>query len=172
MEGILVGKDENGNIIIEMPDGMKIPVPPQQLIPVSAGSSEAMSRIKTKVKSEPVASKGKKAQSDTATSKKSGSRKKADGNVIDLHIESVVKNYSRLRPEEYLDRQIMYFHRAAARLVSAGARELIVIHGEGSGVLKSSIVEAVRKKWPGSEVMDAPYHRFRFGATRIIIKGI
>jgi hypothetical protein len=171
IEGTLVGKDEYGNIIIETPDGMKIPVPPQQLIPVSADSSEAMSSIKTKMKPWPGGAKGKDATSDPVSPQKRRSQKKANGNVIDLHIESVVKNYSRLRPEEYLERQIRYFQREAARMVSTGARELIVIHGEGSGVLKSSIVEAVRKKWPGSEVMDAAYHRYRFGATRIILKG-
>jgi hypothetical protein len=170
MEGVVAGEDDFGNIIIETNDGMLIPVQSGELLSSSADSIETLSNTRPKLKSESGRSACKNKNLSSGSNRSSVYRKVSGVSIIDLHIESVDHGYEPLVRTDYLERQIQFFRREAARLKSNGITEFIVIHGEGSGKLKSVIIYIIKELWPLSEVMDAPFHRYRFGATRVIIK--
>ena len=89
---------------------------------------------------------------------------------VDLHIESLVKEYKNLSKEDILQHQLQAFEKALDNAIATGMEEIIFIHGVGSGTLKYEIQKHVSKHPHVAYYKDAQKSKFGYGATYIKIK--
>lgn len=92
----------------------------------------------------------------------------ADWLEIDLHIENLVVFPKRLSNAAIVQKQMVFFERYLKLAKQHRKRKYIIIHGVGTGVLKSEI-RARLKQFEGIEVNDADYARYGTGATEVYI---
>jgi len=86
--------------------------------------------------------------------------------IIDLHIEELIENSTKMSAGEKLNFQLNSFEQHLTNAFSNGYKKLIVIHGVGKGVLKENIIEKL-KVYSFAKHKDADYNRFGYGATEI-----
>ena len=87
---------------------------------------------------------------------------------VDLHLEALVDFPRRIQPAEALEMQKSAARKALSRCRSQHISRLVLIHGLGEGVLKSVLVDWLRKE-EGVEFYDASYARYGRGATEVRI---
>lgn len=92
-----------------------------------------------------------------------------DERIIDLHIEELEKDFSRMSNAQIISLQLKHFQYEMDKAILNHLRKITFIHGVGQGVLKSAIREEL-KKYSGIEVNDAPMEKFGYGATEIFFK--
>ncbi len=84
---------------------------------------------------------------------------------IDLHLGS---GYSG---RDAVERQLARFRGELESAVRRGDREIIFIHGVGSGKLREEIREILSDNYPSFIFQDAPFSRYGYGgATLVTIK--
>jgi dsDNA-specific endonuclease/ATPase MutS2 len=84
---------------------------------------------------------------------------------VDLHLGP------RQGGTEAIDRQLARFRGELNSAIRAGLREIVFIHGVGSGKLKEEIRGIIAKEYPSCSFSDAPFSRYGFGgATLVTIK--
>ena len=72
---------------------------------------------------------------------------------------------------EAIDRQLARFRGEMNSALRSGAREIVFIHGVGSGRLKEEIRSILAGEYPSCTFQDAPFSRYGFGgATLVTIK--
>ncbi|MDO5760210.1 MAG: DUF2027 domain-containing protein, partial [Bacteroidota bacterium] len=64
---------------------------------------------------------------------------------VDLHIEELTEEESRLQPFEKLNLQMNYFKKCLEEAIQRNFDKIIFIHGVGQGVLKKNIEEELNK---------------------------
>lgn len=89
--------------------------------------------------------------------------------TIDLHIEQLVKDHTKMNNAQIIAHQLKVFEYEMDLAIAEKLHKLIVIHGVGSGVLKNSIREAL-KKYDDISIEDASTLKFGYGATQINFK--
>ncbi len=90
--------------------------------------------------------------------------------VVDLHIEKLVADHSRMNNFEILTLQLKIFGRAVEQALAHHLSSLIVIHGIGEGRLRDEI-HLILKKMPSVERFVNEYNpRYGFGATEIFFR--
>lgn len=164
--GYCVEIKDDDTLIVETADGLMIPVK-NTLIVISEHDHDLS--VTT------VGSAGRKDRpKGRSGDKKSPGLKPTTGSspVVEIDLHTTLKSDVKAGPlpADILSIQIDRFSAALRRAVAENRRELVAIHGEGSGRLKSEIRRITRELYPRFEVMDAPYHKYGSGATRIIIK--
>ena len=65
--------------------------------------------------------------------------KKTSSIKIDLHIELLVKDFSKYSNEEIIKIQINYCEKQINKILKSNHREFLIVHGIGMGVLKKEI---------------------------------
>jgi len=88
---------------------------------------------------------------------------------VDLHVEELVNSHKHLSNGQILYIQMGRFEQALDNALAKNAKRLIVIHGIGTGKLKSEI-HARLKLMPHLKYYDASYSKYGFGATEILLK--
>lgn len=89
---------------------------------------------------------------------------------VDLHIESLVKEYKNFSKEDILQYQLQAFEKALDNAIATGMEEIIFIHGVGSGTLKYEIQKHLSKHPHVAYYKDAQKSKFGYGATYVKIK--
>lgn len=90
--------------------------------------------------------------------------------VIDLHIEELIKQPTKMTPKEILDYQLNHFqHEMENALENHGIRRLVAIHGVGNGQLRRAVIDCLRTKFPQCEFQDASFREYGYGATLIML---
>jgi hypothetical protein len=167
--GICKAVHADGTVSVETSDGLLIPVNSSDIIVSSPESMMVLDKISAKAEN-------KKRGRELKTGRKiaSGSHRSANpANVtaeVDLHLKMKSTGAGSPTPEDIIAIQISRFHLAMRKALKENKRELIVIHGEGSGRLKSEIMRIIAADYPDKRVMDAPYHKYGYGAAMIILK--
>lgn len=87
---------------------------------------------------------------------------------IDLHIHELIEDPSNLEKSEMLDIQKNYFLKCLDSAMAEHFRRITVIHGVGSGTLRSELMELLKKQ-EGISVSDAPMSKYGAGALDIRI---
>ena len=87
---------------------------------------------------------------------------------IDLHIEELVDNFSRMSNFEIVQVQLAHFNKALDNAINGHYRKLVVIHGVGNGRLKQE-VRNILSSYSNVRFHDASYAKYGFGATEILI---
>ena len=87
--------------------------------------------------------------------------------VVDLHIEKLADNYEQLGNFEILTLQLKEFEKYYDLAVAHKQRELIIIHGVGTGKLRDELHEILRLKKEVKSFVNQYHHAYGYGATEI-----
>lgn len=90
--------------------------------------------------------------------------------VIDLHIEKLSDNWRRLSNFEILTIQLNYFEKYYNLAVAHQQPNLIVIHGVGTGKLRTEIHEILKLKREVKSFANQYMANFGFGATEVFFQ--
>jgi hypothetical protein len=90
--------------------------------------------------------------------------------VIDLHIQKLTDDFSRLSNEEILKKQIVSFENGLEMGIANGMDEITFIHGVGNGVLRDELHRRLSKNQHVQYFKDAQKEKFGFGATLVKLK--
>ena len=90
--------------------------------------------------------------------------------VIDLHIEKIYEDYTRLSSFEMITIQLKEFEKWYHLSVAHREPTLIVIHGIGKGRLKEEIHEILKTKKDVKYFVNQYDQRFGYGATEIVFQ--
>lgn len=90
--------------------------------------------------------------------------------VMDLHIEKLLADFSRLSKEEILKKQLDTFESGLERAIGTGMDEITFIHGAGNGVLRNELHRRLSKHPHVQYFKDAQKEKFGFGATLVKLK--
>lgn len=89
--------------------------------------------------------------------------------LIDLHAEKLIDNPARLDAMQILDLQLKTFDKFLEEAIAHGLKQLIVIHGVGTGKLKEEIHEILRYRKEVASFVNRLHPHFGFGATEIFL---
>jgi hypothetical protein len=90
--------------------------------------------------------------------------------VIDLHIEKISNDWSRMSNYEIVDLQLKTFEKFYHLAVAHRQPSLIVIHGVGEGVLRDEIHDILRLKKEVKSFVNQYHPNFGYGATEIFFQ--
>lgn len=88
--------------------------------------------------------------------------------VVDLHIQALMNDYSRLGKHDILTVQTGHFLACLESGIRSGYSKIIFIHGIGAGKLRSEIERRLRD-YPGISFEDAPMKDYGQGAVLVRI---
>lgn len=89
--------------------------------------------------------------------------------VVDLHIEELEVDHSRLSPHEILRYQMDYFNRCIESAADKNFKKVTFIHGVGNGSLKNAIIKRLQE-YEHVESHLASLAKFGVGAIDVTIK--
>jgi hypothetical protein len=92
------------------------------------------------------------------------------GQVVDLHIEKLAADASRLSNDAMLKTQLATFESSLEMAIANGMEEITFIHGAGSGALKNELHRRLGKNQHVQYFKDAQKEKFGYGATLVKIK--
>ncbi|WP_159468104.1 DUF2027 domain-containing protein [Dyadobacter sp. 3J3] len=90
--------------------------------------------------------------------------------IVDLHVEKIVEDSSRLSKDEILKKQLAIFETKLEQAIGNGMEEITFIHGAGSGVLRDELHRRLSKNQHVQYFKDAQKEKFGYGATLVKIK--
>lgn len=90
--------------------------------------------------------------------------------VVDLHIEKLTDDYSRMSNFEMLTLQLKTFEKYYDLAVAHRQPWLIIIHGVGEGRLRDEVHDALRLKKEVSYFVNQYHPSYGYGATEIFFK--
>jgi hypothetical protein len=156
----------DGTLIVDTGDGLLIPVKNRRFV---------VSEFEKDLSETPVGPASRKAKTKGRRGDQKSPQRKSpvsQSNVIEIDLHSTLQPVTKAgpSPSDILMIQLDRFSSALRKAVADNKRELVAIHGEGSGRLRSEIRRISRELYPKLEVMDAPYHKYGNGATRILLK--
>jgi len=70
-----------------------------------------------------------------------------------------------------IDRQLARFRGEMNSAIRSGVREIVFIHGVGSGRLKEEIRSILAAEYPRCNYQDAPFSRYGFGGATLVTIG-
>ena len=85
---------------------------------------------------------------------------------IDLHMENLVDSHRNMTNHEIITVQLNHFKRFITSAEKAKIGRLVIVHGVGTGKLKSEI-SAIVKGINGAEIFDGDYSEYGRGASVI-----
>ncbi len=89
---------------------------------------------------------------------------------IDLHIEKLVAEHTKLNNADILRIQLEYFEKYMDRAIQIGVDRVFIIHGVGAGRLRSSVATRLLQM-PEVKTFKNEYHpRYGYGATEVIFE--
>ncbi len=90
--------------------------------------------------------------------------------VVDLHIDKIVDDFSKLSNSEMLDLQLKEFEKWYDNALLHNQKELTVIHGVGAGILRDEIHGILKMKKEVARFHNLHHALYGFGATEIFFK--
>jgi hypothetical protein len=88
---------------------------------------------------------------------------------VDLHIESIVDDHSKMDNAQILETQRNLFTKCLYSAIAEKLQKVIFIHGVGNGSLKREITTILRE-YPNIHYFDASMQKYGCGATEVLIK--
>lgn len=163
--GVIVKIFNKTTVLVQIEDGFEIPFNINDLLLITPGgiAAKPANIIKevTKKRSEFT----KKDVPVKKTSKKIELEKE-----IDLHLEELIDDTKGMRNGEKLEIQLDHFRKELEKaILNKHTRKITFIHGVGVGRLKQEIYK-ILETYDGIRFYDAPYRKYGFGATEVIIR--
>lgn len=98
-------------------------------------------------------------------------KRQRDEHVIDLHLEALPTNGSGMTDVEKHQYQLRYFRMGMQQHIRYRGRRVVIIHGNGNGVLRNEIRQILKREFGTQiEVHDADFARYEEGATLVVVK--
>lgn len=95
---------------------------------------------------------------------------KKPASEVDLHIEILTKDHANLNTAQMLELQLDTFEKALESAIATGMKDIIFIHGVGSGKLRTEIHKRLNGHPDISFFADARKEKFGYGATEVNLK--
>ena len=89
---------------------------------------------------------------------------------VDLHINELLDTTAGMDNAAILEYQLNKFHETMKSSLKFKNRKIVFIHGKGDGVLKASLINELKKKYPKCQYQDASFQEYGYSATMVIIK--
>jgi len=89
---------------------------------------------------------------------------------VDLHIEKLLVDFSKLNNGEILTIQLKAFEDNLSNALATGMEEIIFIHGTGNGILKTAIHKSLSQSKEIAYYNEARKEKFGYGATYVRLK--
>ena len=86
---------------------------------------------------------------------------------IDLHIEKLVGNKNSLMNSEMLEIQLRKVSQVLTENRNNRGMKIILIHGNGKGVLKNEILKFLKKNFSTYKISDASMQKYGTGALEV-----
>jgi len=84
---------------------------------------------------------------------------------VDLHLRPGYTGH------DAIDRQLARVRGELESAIRSGLREIVFVHGQGSGRLRDEIRQIIAREYPGCIAGDASFARYGYGgATLVVIK--
>ena len=134
LKGEVVKVNSNYKLTVLSSDGFELNVAVKDLVKIEKGTDKAISygeNIYTKF-------------IDSRSSKSQKKKKSQTVLKIDLHIESLTSNYHYLDNFEIVQLQLNECHKKIQQAINSNTSKLIIVHGIGTGVLKSEVHKLLR----------------------------
>ncbi len=80
---------------------------------------------------------------------------------VDLHLKNGYNS------GDAINRQIELFRSELDSARRSGRKEIIFIHGVGSGKLKQELIKVLLKEYPSFSYRDAPYSKYGYGGATL-----
>lgn len=90
--------------------------------------------------------------------------------VVDLHIEKIITDYSKLSNSQIIEQQIKVFEQQLESAIATGMDEITFIHGVGNGILRTELHRRLSRHKNVKFFEDAQKEKFGYGATKVKIK--
>lgn len=87
---------------------------------------------------------------------------------IDLHIEKLTNNYSKMDKAEILGLQLRHFEDYIERAITLGVERVFIIHGIGKGRLRNAIADRLGDIPEVTDFKNEYHPRYGWGATEVI----
>jgi hypothetical protein len=87
--------------------------------------------------------------------------------VVDLHIQHLVKNIKALTADEAINVQMSHFNNLFEKAIALNYQKITFIHGVGNGTLKQRIWKAISGHPSVKTFYEARKEKFGYGATEI-----
>jgi dsDNA-specific endonuclease/ATPase MutS2 len=91
-----------------------------------------------------------------------GTPGRAGPREIDLHLKPAQS------VADVIERQITRFRGELEGAIRRGEKEIIFIHGVGSGRLKEEIRKILKEEYPACGFQDAPFSRYGYGGATLV----
>lgn len=88
---------------------------------------------------------------------------------VDLHIDSLVDTTAGMENKDMLHLQLDTVRKTMKENIKRKGQKIIFIHGKGDGVLRKAVRDLLKKEYPNSELQDASFQEYGFGATLVTI---
>lgn len=88
---------------------------------------------------------------------------------VDLHIDALLDTTAGMDAASMLKYQLEVFRDTMKTYRHQLGQKIVFIHGKGEGVLRHSILEELRFRYPNCDVQDASFQQYGFGATQVTI---
>lgn len=89
---------------------------------------------------------------------------------VDLHIGELVDSLAGMTPKDMLELQLDTVRKTMASHSRRIGQKIVFIHGKGDGVLRKSVLELLKREYPKSDLQDASFREYGFGATLVTIR--
>lgn len=90
--------------------------------------------------------------------------------IIDLHASALLPDAADYLPAEIFRMQIESLHTFMQEAIVQGAKELLIIHGVGNGLLRRAVADIVQTYRQTSRISHEWHPRYGFGATAVRMK--
>lgn len=89
---------------------------------------------------------------------------------VDLHINELLDNTRGMSNADILNTQVDEFRRVMDAELKNKGRKIVFIHGKGEGILRNALMKELKHRYKGTDVQDASFRQYGFGATQVTIR--
>lgn len=89
---------------------------------------------------------------------------------VDLHIQHLVDDYSKMDNAEILEVQLSRFRTALESAILHKTSRIVFIHGVGNGKLKHELRRILEREYKNVRYQDASFREYGYGATMVLVK--
>jgi len=89
---------------------------------------------------------------------------------VDLHINQLLDTTKGMGNTEIINYQLDVFRKTMEENRGKKGQKIVFIHGKGEGVLKSALLDELKRKYRNCPVQDASFREYGFGATMVTVR--
>lgn len=84
---------------------------------------------------------------------------------VDLHIGELVDSTAGMENKDMLNLQLETVRKTMKEHSKRKGQKIVFIHGKGDGVLRKAVRDLLKKEFPKTDIQDASFQEYGFGAT-------